>query len=519
VVVLFANILFSAIRLARGHVRANIVNVILALGACVLIAFGLVRASFPALAISPTGFNAAGAGSNVGPNNAGAGAASAQTGTGNTTRQRGNRSQTGGNANTAGQTGGNVNPAGQTGGQTGGSGSTGQGNNPAGQTGSQTGRSGFNGQRNNQSGQAGNQTGQAGGNANAAPQTGSQGGQAANQAVQTGQGGLAGPAAAGFIPATRLATVIEIAGGITILAGLILYFGERRRQGYVPTASSGLLYSGVGVFVLVAALVIPMLPGEFGVANARGAFPVQVASSNVVAKRASQQSASPTATSTPAPTATEAPTLTPVPSDSPTPLYTAVAYAGSSADANTATTCSVAATTALNLRSDPSTNQLAVGKVFAGSLLPVLQQTADKKWYKVVSADGGTSVEGWVSADFVTALPGCANTSIPVVGSSTGGNAVASTPQKTPNTTAGTICVVVTTTPVSLRPDPSTKHPPVTQIPEKVSLTASGKSTDGGWWHVSYDSQGTSQEGWVGAGAVKAAASCSALPVVMPASS
>ncbi len=77
-----------------------------------------------------------------------------------------------------------------------------------------------------------------------------------------------------------------------------------------------------------------------------------------------------------------------------------------------------------------------------------------------------------------------------------------------------TICVVMTTTSVSLRPDPSTQHPPLAQIPEGTALVASSRSLDGSWWLVSYTAQNTPQAGWVGAVAVLAASNCRALASV-----
>src|SRR5207302_3173836 len=103
-------------------------------------------------------------------------------------------------------------------------------------------------------------------------------------------------------------------------------------------------------------------------------------------------------------TPTDLTTFTPAPSERPTPLFTAVAYAASTG-VSTATACSVSAQTSIALRGDPSTAQMGIGKVFAGSLLPVTGQSPDKKWWRVISNDGGTPVEGWVSAEFVSPLP------------------------------------------------------------------------------------------------------------------
>src|SRR5207247_2986602 len=112
---------------------------------------------------------------------------------------------------------------------------------------------------------------------------------------------------------------------------------------------------GAGVFVLVAALVVPGLPGQFSVARASGiAVADQPTSSR--SGRTAQQTATPTGTPVPSATPTDLPTLTPASSHSPTPLFTALAYAGSN-DVNT-TACTVTAQTSLNLRGNPSTAQL-----------------------------------------------------------------------------------------------------------------------------------------------------------------
>jgi Bacterial SH3 domain len=388
--ILFLNVIFSAIRLSRGHARAGIISVVLALGACALIAVGLVRMTFPALA-----------GVNPSP------AAAAFAGSGGASAQQGNTSVTsplqtpGASGRAAIQTQiaqGTV-PARRSGQNSSGS-FAGQSGGQAGQTSGQGG-----GQTGGRTGQNTSQTGQASG----------QGGGQASASAQTGQGGgtPAGiTSSAATIPASRLAAVTVIGAAVILLAGLILYFGERRRPGFEPSSSAGLLYAGAGVFVLVAALVVPGLPGQFSVARASG---VAIQPTDSGSTRVVRQTASPTVTPVPSATPTDLPTLTPVPSESPTPLFTPVAYTGSS-DVSTTTACSVTAQTALNLRGDPSTQQMAIGKVFAGSILAVTGQTADKKWWRVISGDGGSPVEGWVSTDFVTTMSGCADDPVPVVG-------------------------------------------------------------------------------------------------------
>jgi uncharacterized protein YgiM (DUF1202 family) len=104
------------------------------------------------------------------------------------------------------------------------------------------------------------------------------------------------------------------------------------------------------------------------------------------------------------------PTLTPVPSISPTPLFTQVAYAYS--DVTTPSACTITAQTTLNLRGDPSVQNMAIGRVFAGSLLQVTGRTADKKWWRVINDDGTHKVEGWVSGDYVKVSSACDSASV-----------------------------------------------------------------------------------------------------------
>lgn len=367
--VLFVNVIVSAVRLSRGHVRTGIINVALVLMACAVITVGLVRIAFPTTAgATATGAIAAA------PVSA-SGNASSNTQSASQVAMASDRNVSAGaipsapNAAPQGQ-GGFPAPSGD------------QAAPPSGQA-----------------GQSGRQTPQAAQNVQSAPS----GAPTANVSTS-----------AATIPSSRLAAVGVIGGALILLAGLILYFGERRKQEFLPSASAGLLYVGAGIFVLVAALALPGL-GQTSTASAAG---INVASlstnSGPVPTRAAAQNTSPMATPTAVAMATEVPTLTPIPSATPTALFTAIAYAGST-EVSTTTTCSVTPKTALNLRGDPSTRQMAIGKVFAGSLLPVTGQSADKKWWRVISSDGGTAVEGWVSADYVTTLSGCANASIPTI--------------------------------------------------------------------------------------------------------
>jgi hypothetical protein len=131
-----------------------------------------------------------------------------------------------------------------------------------------------------------------------------------------------------------------------------------------------------------------------------------------------------------------------------------------------------------------------------------------------------------VSSDFITVEPTCVTDTVLVLGPTLTATRTPSptrTPRGTPNqavsgaTSAATQaptanvvsnCTLITTTPASLRPDPSRQHTALAQIPDGTALTATGKSVDGAWWRVTY----SGQDGWIGAGAVFPAATCNALP-------
>ena len=110
-------------------------------------------------------------------------------------------------------------------------------------------------------------TGTTGGTGGFGNRTGSQSGNAA--------GGQAGTQVAAAITEAQLdqagLSVALLAGGLGILLGLILYFMERRRPGFISANSRGLLNLGAGFFVVVAILVIPLIPGQASPAAAAAA--------------------------------------------------------------------------------------------------------------------------------------------------------------------------------------------------------------------------------------------------------
>ena len=175
------------------------------------------------------------------------------------------------------------------------------------------------------------------------------------------------------------------------------------------------IVAAVVIIAVVALVVVPMVLPQLSGGNRAGAPPAAPAGKPAVVKAAQS---TPTATQQPTATIqpTSLPTLTPAPSETPIILVTAIAYAHS--DTTTTTNCTVTASTILNLRSDPSVKQRGIGRVMAGSVLPVTGKSTDQKWWKVINATGDVNVEGWVSAQFVTADKACGDANIPVLGAS-----------------------------------------------------------------------------------------------------
>jgi uncharacterized protein YgiM (DUF1202 family) len=333
---------------------------------------------------------------------------------------------------------------------------------------------------------------------------------------------------------SRLALLFTAAGAVVImLAGIVLFRNERHHPDFDPSASHGLLNAGAGFFALVAAVVIPMIPAQSTDA-ARGVAAGLAPTSSPAPARIVIRTSTPTLTPIPSLTPTAPPTLTPTTSETPIVLYTAIVYTNSAASA--ATACTVTAQTSLNLRGDPSVEQRAIGRVFAGSLLPVTGQSPDKKWWRVVNDDEGSPVEGWVSAAFVTADSSCGDGSVPIINAGAAATsrptmAVTMTVTMTMTMTPGqpatgtptpaaqgtpVACTIMTTTAASLRSGPSRSAVVIGQIPERTVLTATARSPDGQWWHVTYTTSDGTKDGWVGAGVVLTASSCDGvLPVTL----
>jgi uncharacterized protein YgiM (DUF1202 family) len=315
------------------------------------------------------------------------------------------------------------------------------------------------------------------------------------------------------VQANILPLVITVAGGVlAIVISLVIYRAERRQESFEPGHSLGLLNAGAGVFVVIAAFAIPVI--SFQLAGIPvNASALSAATSPVPTREATATltaTPSPSGTPTPLDTPTALPSLTPTVSETPIVLYTPVIYVSTYA-LTAQTNCNVVAKTFVYLRGDPSDKMAAIGTIFAGSLLNVTGRVASKQWWRVINNDGAAPVEGWVRADTVTADPACTDEGVVVVGPTETPTRAPTKANATSAVTAGP-CSLLTTAVTSLRPDPSRQQIPLAQVPEKTVLTPISKTANGQWWHVKYGDQ----DGWIGAGAVIASASCSAIPTVTP---
>ncbi len=181
----------------------------------------------------------------------------------------------------------------------------------------------------------------------------------------------------------------------SIVIGAIHLWRSNQRSGCL---SAIVLILAVVIIIVGIIGVMPTLLAQFGGpvdAAAQGtASPLTVTQPVVL------ETTTPTNTSTPTVTPTHLPTLPPAPSETEIVLVTPITY--------------TAADTA-NLRGDPSVNQQAIGRIFAGSLLPVTGRSADKQWWRVTSNIGNMTVEGWVNVQYVTADKACDDSKVPII--------------------------------------------------------------------------------------------------------
>jgi hypothetical protein len=312
--------------------------------------------------------------------------------------------------------------------------------------------------------------------------------------------------------------LIAAAGLLMVVVALIIVRYERRQPAFQPEKSTGLLNVGVGLFTLVAALLIPLIPLELnsaqvGLSNRSdgAALAMRSVSSPSPSPRAIPPTVLPSVTPTVTPfnTATPLPPLTATESETPIVLYTVIPYTSTYA-IGLSVLCTVTTTGQINLRGEPSIKQQAIGSVYSGALLNVLGHTSDSKWWHVVSIQGGVNVTGWVSGDFIRPDSYCST--VPVVNNA--GNILSATYTPAPSTATAVVsatpvlCVIMTSVAASLRPDPSSIHNALAGIPDKMAFIPIGRSADGAWWQIAYQDK----IGWITDGAVVASSVCSKIP-------
>ena len=484
IVLLFVNIIYGWVRSARGSVKAGWFTVCLALVACIMIGVGTVQAASASATAARAGqFAGRGGGFNNQANTNVAGRNNANATSTASTVPVSNDNSAANQASTPDSTNATPQPAG----------TPGRGN------------------RSNRGQGAGQGAGAVfSGNTTATPQQtgtpGPQGNRGAPGGTNTFSGGQRGSNAAGGTQSTaaqpnQMGLQLAVIGGIAgLLLALILYFRERRLTGFALANSRGLLNLGAAFFIVVAALVIPLISAQNTAAASAGRA--------VAAGNFRSRAVTPTPSNTPQPTdtATMMPSLTPARTDTVAPLPTQVHYSSTYTVNMEKSVCTATANTTISLRTDPSVQQQAIGRVVGGSLLNVIERSADGQWLHVITSD--TGVEGWVSASFVTlgsscqSIPGASQSSPPATpGKVTATPASAQVASSAP-------CTLLTTTAASLRPDPSLTHSPLASIPEKTVLTPLAKSANGSWWQVQYGNL----QGWIGAGTVFSSSSCAGVP-------
>ncbi len=223
----------------------------------------------------------------------------------------------------------------------------------------------------------------------------------------------------GAAPDANILSPVAAAGGLSIILAIVLFLIERRRPNFSAAGSRGLLNLGAGLFIVVAALVIPMIPGQIA-GTSQVAAAAALRSTFAAAPTKVVASATPSPTVAPSATPSALPTLTLTATDAPRIQPTSISYAmaQSTTDSTAAPDLSKVATSGatqcvvntihnVNLRPDPSTDKPLLLTVPAGVDLPVSAQSKDKAWWKVSYSDGATTTVGWVSAQYATANSKC----------------------------------------------------------------------------------------------------------------
>jgi hypothetical protein len=213
--------------------------------------------------------------------------------------------------------------------------------------------------------------------------------------------GTLGGSLLGTLGARVIAAVLL--GGVTsTIAGIAIFIIERRREGFDPGQSVGLLCAGMGVFALVCAVILPVLPSQFTLPA-----PTLIPTSTATALRTALPTRTPRITGTPSPIPTLTTTPTAVPSltmTSPPALPTLpTSILPSETVTSTAVPCAVTVNRNVNLRRGPSAETDLITTIPFDTVLNVTGRSQDKMWWRVVY----NSQVGWVNGEFVTPDASC----------------------------------------------------------------------------------------------------------------
>lgn len=203
---------------------------------------------------------------------------------------------------------------------------------------------------------------------------------------------------------TAQVIVVALLGGIfTAVAGIALFIIERRREGFDPGHSIGLLCTGTGIFALTCAIMLPVLPTQFALPA-----PSLIPTSTATVFRTALPTRTPriTGTVTPPPTLTRTPT--PIASLTVTPTLSSPFLPTSILPSETITAtlvpCTVTVNRNVNLRRGPSADTELITTIPFDTVLNITARSQDKMWWRVTY----NNQIGWVNSEFVTPTPSCA---------------------------------------------------------------------------------------------------------------
>lgn len=197
--------------------------------------------------------------------------------------------------------------------------------------------------------------------------------------------------------------IAALLGGIfSVIAGIAIFAVERRREGFDPGHSIGLLCAGTGIFALVCAVILPVLPTQFTL-PAPTLIPTTTATTLLTALPTRTPRI--TGTVTPIPSLTTTPTA--VPTLTATPTYGLPTLPTSILPSATVTAtpvpCTVTVNRNVNLRRGPSAETELITTIPFDTVLNVTGRSQDKVWWRVVY----NGQVGWVNGEFVTPESSC----------------------------------------------------------------------------------------------------------------